>query len=82
VSELKAVMSMAEFRRWAAYYRAYPFDDLHRYHRPAALVASSVRRTSDIQPLIDWLQPDPAMSGFSSVDASVMRAFGVRPPGS
>ena len=75
-------MSMAEFRRWAAYYRAYPFDDMHRYHRPAALVASRTRNANDVQSLIDWLQPDPAMADFSSVDVSVMRAFGVRPPGS
>ena len=39
VDELKRRMSVPEFVRWMQYYKRNPFDDLHRYHRPAALVS-------------------------------------------
>ena len=39
VDELKQRMSVPEFVRWMQYYKRNPFDDLHRYHRPAALVS-------------------------------------------
>ena len=39
VDELKQRMSVPEFIRWMQYYKCNPFDDLHRYHRPAALVS-------------------------------------------
>ena len=35
-------MSVPEFVRWMQYYKRNPFDDLHRYHRPAALVSVSM----------------------------------------
>lgn len=72
---------MPEFRRWAAYYRAYPFDDLHRYHRPAALVAAvnAKDRNRAVVDNLDWLFPEPGMEGFSDADARTMRAFGIKP---
>ena len=42
VDELKRRMSVPEFVRWMQYYKRNPFDDLHRYHRPAALVSVSM----------------------------------------
>lgn len=76
VAELQAHMSAAEFERWCDYYRIAPFDDRHRYHRPAALIASRNSR-SPVEDLIDWLQP-PDMP---TEDLSVFKALGVRPRG-
>lgn len=41
VRELQAVMTAPEFDTWKAFYAAHPFDDFHRYHRPAALISAS-----------------------------------------
>jgi hypothetical protein len=70
-------MSQREFEAWAAYYRARPFDDEHRYQKPAALVAAVGSKSS--KPLgywVDFLIPPKV----SEVDASVFRAFGMEPP--
>lgn len=73
-------MSQAEFQRWVEFYTLYPFDDQHRYHRPAALIAS--RWGGDLQPLLDWLSPDPGMAEMTEADVKTMRALGfTRPQG-
>lgn len=71
-------MSEAEFRAWCAYYECYPFDDFHRFHRPAAMVAVSAWG-GDIQAKLDYLAPDPKLDSFSQADITTMRAFGVNP---
>jgi hypothetical protein len=68
-------MTEAEFHAWRQFHVAYPFDDLHRYHRPAALIARS-QFGGEVQPFIDWLSPDPANSGMDDADLKTMRAFG------
>lgn len=78
VAELKSAMSAAEFSRWAAFYRDQPFDDLSRYHRPAALVAQSMRG-GDINDLIDYLHPPHVPDGMSEGDMSIFKAFGIKP---
>lgn len=70
-------MTQREFRDWIAFYRAYPFDDLHRYHRPAALVARSMSG-ADMQDLIDWLQPPDWQADFSQSDVNTLRALGIK----
>jgi hypothetical protein len=70
-------MSNAEFDRWATYYRARPFDDEHRYHKPAALLAAVTARSG--KPLgywLDFLIPPTV----TSIDAEIFRAFGAEPP--
>lgn len=70
-------MSHAEFARWREFYQLYPFDDRHRYHRPAALVASAFG--GDLQARLDWLQPppqEPASGDLSDADLTTLRAFG------
>lgn len=70
-------MSQAEFERWVAYHRAWPFDDKHRYQLPAALQAAVAARSSKpISYWMDFMIP-PAVS---EVDASIYRAFGIEPP--
>ncbi len=70
-------MPQAEFQQWIAYFRSSPFDDYHRYHRPAALIATSFGG-GDIDTRLNWLQP-PAVD-YSDADAKTMRAFGIKPP--
>lgn len=59
-----------------------PFDDLHRFHRPAALVATCL--TGDkIENMLEWLHPkynSAAESEFSEADMNTFKAFGVEPP--
>lgn len=54
-------MPQREFIAWMDFYRLYPFDDFHRYHRPAALVSVSLGG-GDVQQRLDWLHPLPAAS--------------------
>lgn len=73
-------MKRAEFEGWIEFYRQNPFDDLHRFHRPAALVASTM--SGDLNKHLDWLCPPPEkallerdLAGRSEVDKSIIRAF-------
>ena len=76
-------MSQVEFERWFDFYQMHPFDDLHRYHRPAALISRSMSG-ADIGELIEWLQPreviEAAESGYSEADLNTFKAFGMKPP--
>jgi hypothetical protein len=73
-------MTVDEFRQWCEFYRDYPFDDFHRFHRPAALVSVSMAG-GDIDKKLDWLQPPPIPEGMSTADVLTMRAFGFKQPG-
>ncbi len=75
-------MSQAEFQRWFDFYQMHPFDDLHRFHRPAALIARSMSG-ADIENMLDWLHPqynDAAESEFSDADMNTFKALGIKPP--
>lgn len=59
-----------------------PFDDLHRFHRPAALIVSSMNG-AEIEPLIEWLHPRYDLQNdteYSEEDLSVFKALGVDKP--
>ena len=71
-------MTQAEYRAWVEFYRNYPFDDLHRYHRPAALISVSIAG-GDIAERIEWLSPEPIADGLLGSDAATMKAFGFNP---
>ena len=79
VAEWQAAMSTAEFAAWAEFYRRHPFCDLHRYHRPAALVSVSLAG-GDIADRLDWLAPQPPPPGMTAADLRTLRAFGLTPP--
>lgn len=49
-------MTVEEFDAWAAFFRRWPFDDYHRFHRPAALVSVSMGG-GEIQDRLDFLEP-------------------------
>jgi hypothetical protein len=71
-------MTQAEFARWVEFYRMSPFDDLHRYHRPAALVAGAAGGAK-VPDLLEWLAPEPVPVGLSKADIATMKALGVKP---
>jgi len=73
---LKKKITRRELNDWREYYRLYPFDDLHRYHRPAALIARQMGG-GEIQPLVEWLQPPAWQEGMSATDVSTLRALGI-----
>ena len=78
-------MGQDEFLEWVEFYKLFPFDDLHRIHRPAALIATagadSAKRQAAIDAATDWLQPEPRNAGLSASDVSMMRALGFKQKG-
>jgi hypothetical protein len=70
-------MTQPEFLAWAEFYKLHPFDDLHRYHRPAALIGRSMSG-ADVEDLLDWLAPDPKLAKLSPADRATMKALGMR----
>jgi hypothetical protein len=70
-------MSQAEFIQWVEFYKLHPFDDYHRIHRPTAAIAHS--QGWKMQDVLEWLQPDPALEGFSDADMNTFKALGITP---
>ncbi len=70
-------MTQSEFLDWVEFYRLYPFDDLHRYHRPAALISHSMVG-GEIEQKLNWLQPPAVNDGLLDADLATMKAFGFR----
>lgn len=77
VAELQAKMSEREFREWIEFYQAYPFDDFHRYHRPAALISTSFGG-GNLQERLDWLAPPANWADLDTADINTLKAFGLR----
>lgn len=67
-------MTQAEFVYWHAFFHLFPFDDLHRIHRPAALIAS-MAGGNKTQELLDWLQPDTQTQGLKGNEQEMLRYF-------
>lgn len=64
--------------RWAEFYREQPFDDFHRFHRPAALIAGMRPGSNgNLQPLLDWLQSPPD-DGYTDADRDLFKAAGIK----
>lgn len=68
-------MTRTEFLAWIQFYQRWPFDDLHRIHRPAALIAGAMGG-EDMQKLIDYLAPPVRVRKFSDLDMQIMSRFG------
>jgi hypothetical protein len=75
IAEWKESMEQPEFLTWVEFFKLYPFDDFHRYHRPAALVSTALGG-GDVKPRLDWLQPEPDVDGLSEADRNTLKAFG------
>lgn len=78
-------MSEAEFRSWRQFYEESPFDDLHRYHRPAAMVGQLLSSSVGYEDRLDWLingvsQPTYSKEDgqrFSEADLRTFEALGL-----
>lgn len=72
-------MPQSELQSWVNFYRLYPFDDMHRFYRPAAIIAhaSGIK----LESAIEWMQPDTDFSGFSESDKNTFKALGITPKG-
>lgn len=88
IGELQATMSHREFVSWQRHYRSRPFDDAHRYHRPAALIAGSFGGGGQkaLQDRLEWLRneqlppaasnPAPVREGqLTEADINTMKAL-------
>lgn len=89
MAEWKASITPDEFASWVEFYRLWPFDDVHRYHRPAALVASFAsigmrdKAAIAVDDAMQWLQPQPETRGLSKAARNTLQAFerfGLKPP--
>ena len=67
-----------EIASWIEFYKLFPFDDYHRFYRPAALVAGSMSGT-DLDDLLAWLERRFA-APMADSDLSTLAAFGLKPP--
>lgn len=77
IGQMRAAMSPREFASWAAFYKLFPFDDRHRFHRPAALVAAAM--AGKYEDRLEFLSPEPQLEGYSRADVSLMKMLGVAP---
>jgi hypothetical protein len=63
-----------ELAGWRAFFELYPFDDLHRFHRPASAIAGSFGAKPE--QVLKYLSPDPIDSALSDADRDVATALG------
>lgn len=67
-------MEQMEFDRWRHFYMQHPFDDLHRFQRPAALIAAACG--GDLKLSLDFLTR-PIKTAEEDVDEVTLKAFGL-----
>lgn len=72
-------MTVPEVLAWQKFYSLYPFDDLHRFHRPAAMVAAAWG--GKYEDRLEFLAPEPIPDGMSQADMNTLKAFGIKPRG-
>lgn len=81
-------MSAAEFQEWVLFYSLHPFDDEHRYHRPAALISQSMAG-GKMEEKLKWLKgaaesgidadldDQPVPGRYSEADLRTFAALGM-----
>lgn len=67
-------MPAAELEGWRAFYELYPFDDLHRFHRPAAALGTAFG--GKYESIIGFLAPTPNEPDMTDADRDVAKALG------
>lgn len=70
-------MPQSEFYSWINFYKLYPFDDMHRFYRPAAIIAHT--GGVKLEDAIEWMQPDASFVDFSEADINTFKALGIKP---
>jgi hypothetical protein len=78
IGQMRASMTQREFASWAEFYKLFPFDDRHRFHRPAAMVSVALGGGM-YEERLEFLSPEPVPEGLSKVDLSVIKALGLKP---
>ena len=68
-------MSASELQDWRDYYDENPFDDVHRYHRPAALVANSMSGIEFSKAVEILVNGKPKEDELTDIDKSILNAF-------
>ncbi|KIP87455.1 hypothetical protein [Stenotrophomonas lacuserhaii] len=63
-----------ELAGWRTFFELYPFDDLHRYHRPATAIAGSFGAKPE--QILQYLSPEPTDSAMSDADRDITKALG------
>ncbi len=76
IAELQSAMSQREFERWKHFYERFPFDDVHRYQRPAALIAKTMTKT-EMPQLLDWLGR-PLVVDQADIETKTLAALGFK----
>lgn len=63
------------------FYEFAPFDDRHRHHRPAALVASAVGNNfRAFDKHVAFLHPPVLRHIYTDADLNTFKAFDMKPP--
>ncbi len=73
LGEIDAIPA-AELDGWRSFYELYPFDDLHRFHRPAAVIGTAFG--GKYESIIGFLAPSPDDPVLSAADRDVSKALG------
>lgn len=63
-----------ELAGWRTFFELYPFDDLHRYHRPATAIAGSLGAKPE--QVLQYLSPEPIDAAMSDADRDIAKALG------
>ncbi len=72
-------MTEDEWLRWIEFYKQNPFDDYHRFYRPAAHIARAMAG-GEIEDHLAWLEKRVVSASYSDADLQTMKAFGMKPP--
>lgn len=67
-------MSAADLDGFRCFFEFHPFDDLHRFHRPAALIASAFG--GKYEDRLAFLAPVPQDPNLSDADRDLSKALG------
>ena len=67
-------MPAADLDGFKCFFELYPFDDLHRFHRPAAVVGSAFG--GKYESILGFLAPSPDNPALSDADRDVAKALG------
>lgn len=67
VGQLKQTLTNKEYLDWVAYYKSYPFDDFHRFHRPAALLVSR-GKNEQLDAALKFLDINSVLPGEINMD--------------
>ena len=80
VKEWQTVITNREFLDWIAFYKNFPFDVHHRYHRPASMIFSEGKHER-FETGLEFLDagstvsPELNMEGLSEADLSIIRTL-------